>query len=108
MPKLRVHSVALSVDGYGAGPNQDLDNPLGVGGLGLHEWVFPTRTFRRMNGMEGGDKGLDDHFATQGDTVIGATILGRKLFGPLQPPQSYSNVSAFCAATPPIHPPLFQ
>ncbi len=84
MGKLRVHNLSISIDGYGAGPNQSLDNPLGVGGPGLHEyeWVFKTRTGRRMLGEEGGDEGLDDQFLERGDAGIGATIMGRNMFGP--------------------------
>jgi dihydrofolate reductase len=107
MPKLRVHNFALSVDGYAAGPNQDLDNPLGVGGLGLHEWVFPTRTFRRMNGMEGGDEGLDDDFAAQGDTGIGTTIMGRNMFGPIRGPWGDDNWTGWWGDDPPYHHPVF-
>ena len=59
MPKLRVHSLAISLDGYAAGPNQDIDNPLGVGGTRLHEWVFATRTGAQMLGEDGGDEGVD-------------------------------------------------
>ena len=66
MPKLRVHNFAISLDGYAAGPNQSLDNPLGVGGERLHEWVFATRTVRQMQGEEGGDEGIDDEFAAAG------------------------------------------
>jgi hypothetical protein len=63
MPKLRVHNLAISLDGYAAGPNQSLDNPLGVGGTGLHEWVFATRSGRRMQGTAGGEEGIDTfHF----------------------------------------------
>ncbi len=107
MPKLRVHNFSLSVDGYAAGPNQDLDNPLGVGGLGLHEWVFPTRTFRRMNGAEGGDEGLDDDVAARGDTGIGATIMGRNMFGPLRGPWGDSNWAGWWGDDPPYHHPVF-
>ena len=107
MPKLRVHNFALSVDGYGAGPDQDLENPLGVGGLGLHEWVFPTRTFRRMNGQEGGDEGLDDDFAARGDVGIGATIMGRNMFGPLRGPWGDSSWTGWWGDDPPYHHPVF-
>ena len=86
MPKLRVHNFAISLDGYAAGPNQSLDNPLGVGGPGLHEWAFATRTGRQMHGMDGGDEGLDDEFVAQGDVGIGATIMGRNMFGPIRGP----------------------
>jgi len=107
MPKLRVHNLALSIDGYAAGPDQDLDNPLGVGGLRLHEWVYPTRTFRRMGGMEGGDEGLDDDFAARGDLGIGATIMGRNMFGPLRGPWGDSNWTGWWGDNPPFHHPVY-
>ncbi len=67
MTKLRVHSFAISLDGYGAGPGQSLDNPLGVGGMGLHQWFFPTRTFQRtLFGRDEGTTGVDDDFAARG------------------------------------------
>ncbi len=84
MPKLRVHSLAISIDGYAAGPDQSLDNPFGVGGPALHEWVFATRTGRQMSGLDGGSEGIDDEFAARGDAGIGATIMGRNMFGPLR------------------------
>jgi hypothetical protein len=65
MPKLRVESFSISVDGYAAGPNQDINNPLGVGGIALHEWAFPTRTFQKMFGADGGTTGVDDDFAAK-------------------------------------------
>lgn len=76
MPKLRVHNLALSLDGYVDGPNQGLDAPLGEGGSRLHEWAFATKSFRRMHGLDGGDGGLDDRFAAQGVAGIGATVMG--------------------------------
>ena len=82
MPKLRIHNLAISLDSYGAGPKQDLNNPLGVDGLALHDWVFPTRTFRQMQGEEGGENGIDDDFMARGFANIGAWILGRHMFGP--------------------------
>ena len=84
MPKLRVHNLSLSADGYAAGPNQGLDDPLGVGGLRLHDWAFATRTFHRAFGTDEGEKGLDDEFAAEGDVGIGATIMGRNMFGPIR------------------------
>lgn len=81
MSKLRVHCFAVSLDGYGAGPDQSLDEPLGRGGEALHEWFFPTRTFRRMAGNEDGTTGIDDDFAARGFDNIGACILGRNMFG---------------------------
>lgn len=66
MSRLRVHGFAISIDGYGTGPHQNFQYPLGVGGLALHEWVFGTRTFRQMHGEEGGTTGVDDDFAARG------------------------------------------
>jgi len=84
MAKLRVHNLSISFDGYAAGPRQDVDNPLGVGGPRLHEWIFKTRYGRRMIGEEGGDEGLDDQFLARGDAGIGATVMGRNMFGPIR------------------------
>src|SRR5437660_12799373 len=75
MPKLRVHSFGMSIDGYGAGPTQSLENPLGVGGLALHEWAFKTRTFHAMVGEDGGETGVDDDFVARGFDNIGAWII---------------------------------
>lgn len=88
MPKLRVHNFAISLDGYGAGPDQSVDDPLGVGGTQLHEWAFASQAWREMHGMEGaggdGEPTLDDAHITAGDAGIGATIMGRNMFGPIR------------------------
>jgi len=84
MGKLRVHNFSISVDGYGAGPDQNLDNPLGVGGTRLHEWVFATRGGRQMIGEDGGETGIDDDFFGRGFEGIGASIMGRNMFGPIR------------------------
>src|SRR3989441_7668137 len=107
MPKLRVHNLAISLDGYMAGPNQSLDNPLGVGGLGLHEWVFATRTWSRTHGTDGGDEGLDDEFVTQGDVGIGATIIGRNMFGPIRGAWDGEQWTGWWGDDPPFHHPVF-
>ncbi len=86
MTKLRVNSFGVSVDGYGAGPGQGLDHPLGVGGEELHQWVVSTRMFRTRQGEPGGDTGPDDDFAARGFDGIGAWILGRNMFGPIRGP----------------------
>ena len=86
MHKLRVHNFSISLDGYGAGPNQDVDNPLGVGGEGLHDWVFATRAWHKRQSTEGGEEGLDDRFLEEGDAGIGATVIGRNMFGPIRGP----------------------
>ena len=87
MTRVRVESFTISLDGYGAGPSQDIDNPLGVGGTDLHQWAFPTRTFQRtLFGVDGGTTGIDDDFAARGFANIGAWILGRNMFGPIRGP----------------------
>jgi dihydrofolate reductase len=107
MSKLRVHNFAISVDGYGAGPLQSLDNPLGVGGPRLHEWVFATRYGRRMIGEEGGDEGIDERFMVSGDTGIGATIMGRNMFGPVRGPWPDYEWKGWWGDDPPYHHPVF-
>ena len=87
MSKVRVSNFSISLDGYGAGPDQSLDEPLGIGGESLHEWMLATRTGRRdVLGMDGGETGLDDDFAARGHDGIGATIMGRNMFGPIRGP----------------------
>jgi dihydrofolate reductase len=107
MPRLRVHCFAISLDGYGAGPNQGLDNPLGVGGLALHEWAFATRTIRRMFGKDGGTTGIDDDFAARGFAGIGAWILGRNMFGPVRGPWPDDTWKGWWGDNPPYHCPAF-
>jgi dihydrofolate reductase len=106
--RLRVNCFAVSIDGYGAGPRQSLDHPLGVGGMALHEWVFPTRTFqRRVLGKEGGATGLDDDFAARGFDGIGAWILGRNMFGPVRGPWPDEGWKGWWGDEPPYHCPVF-
>ena len=107
MSKLRVHGFGVSIDGYGAGPNQSLENPLGVGGLALHEWVFATRTFKRMVGADGGTAGIDDDFAARGLAGVGAWILGRTMFGPVRGPWPDDHWKGWWGANPPYHTPVF-
>src|ERR1700716_3997191 len=85
MTRVRVEGFTISLDGYGAGPNQDIRNPLGVGGTDLHQWLVPTRTFQRtLFGVDGGTTGIDDDFAARGFKNVGAWILGRNMFGPIR------------------------
>ena len=85
MPKLRVEGFTISLDGFGAGPDQDVNNPLGVGGTSLHGWLFPTRTLQKnLFGNDGGETGVDDDFAARGFQNIGAWILGRNMFWPVR------------------------
>ena len=83
MIRVRVEGFTISLDGYGAGPNQDINNPLGVGGTELHQWLVPTRTFQRaLFGKDGGTTGVDDVFAARGFQNVGAWILGRNMLDP--------------------------
>lgn len=107
MVKLRVHCFAVSLDGYGAGPRQSLENPLGVGGLALHAWAFATRTFQRLHGGAGGTTGVDDAFVARGFAGIGAWILGRNMFGPLRGPWHDGAWKGWWGENPPYHCPVF-
>lgn len=86
MSRLLVRNYSISLDGYGAGPHQDVDNPLGIGGMQHHEWIFATRSFSQMIGAEGGSEGLDDDFFSERESGVGATIMGRNMFGPIRGP----------------------
>ena len=108
MTRVRVESFAISLDGYGAGPSQDIDNPLGVGGTDLHQWAFPTRTFQRaLFGTDGGTTGVDDDFAARGFRNIGAWILGRNMFAPSRGPWPDMNWKGWWGDSPPYHVPVF-
>jgi dihydrofolate reductase len=107
MSRVRVACFAVSVDGYGAGPDQNLENPLGVGGTALHEWAFPTRTFQDMFGNGGGSTGLDDDYAARGFAGVGAWILGRNMFGPVRGPWPDESWKGWWGASPPYHTPVF-
>jgi dihydrofolate reductase len=105
--KLRVNCFSVSLDGFGAGPSQDVDNPLGVGGMALHEWVFPTRTFQKMHGNAEGVTGINDDFAARGFAGVGAWILGRNMFGPVRGPWPDESWRGWWGETPPYHTPVF-
>ncbi len=107
MSKLRVNSFALSLDGYGAGPRQDAENPLGVGGRALHEWAFATRTFRKIFGGDGGSTGIDDEFSAAGFANVGAWILGGNMFGPIRGPWPDEAWKGWWGDNPPYHVPVF-
>ena len=108
MPKLRVQGFSISLDGYGAGHGQSLENPLGVGGMALHQWVLPTRTLQKMLfGKEGGTTGPDDDFAARGIANLGAWILGRNMFGPVRGPWPDDNWKGWWGDNPPYHVPVF-
>src|SRR5208283_3546170 len=107
MSKLRIGNFSISIDGFGAGPNQSLDNPLGVGGHALHEWAFRTDTFQKMLGKGEGTKGPDNDFAMRGFTNIGAWILGRNMFGPIRGLWPDKNWKGWWGNNPPYHTPVF-
>ena len=107
MSKLRVQSFAVSVDGYGAGPRQDRDNGLGVGGQELHKWFIPTRTFKSMYGRQEGTTGVDDDFARRGFENIGAWIMGRNMFGPIRGAWPDDAWKGWWGDNPPYHVPVF-
>ena len=107
MSKLRVSNFAISIDGYGAGPNQDLENPLGVNGPELMEAFFYTRVWRRMHGQTDGETGVDNQMAELGFKNVGAWILGRNMFGPVRGPWLDESWRGWWGDEPPYHTPVF-
>lgn len=108
MARVRVDGFTISLDGYGAGPNQDINNPLGVGGTELHQWLVPTRTFQRaLFGKDDGTTGVDDDFAARGFQNVGAWILGRNMFGPIRGDWLDTNWKGWWGDSPPYHVPVF-
>jgi dihydrofolate reductase len=107
MSKLVVSNFAVSLDGYAAGPDQSLQNPLGVRGPELMEWFFHTRTWRSMQGADGGETGVDDQIAQQGFAEVGAWILGRNMFGPVRGPWPNEDWKGWWGDEPPYHVPVF-
>jgi dihydrofolate reductase len=106
MAELRVHNFAMSIDGYAAGPGQSVDAPLGIGGTRLHEWIFETRTGRAMIGRSGGETGVDDNFVARGFEGIGATLMGRNMFGPVRGPWGEERWNGWWGDTPPFRHPV--
>jgi dihydrofolate reductase len=108
MSRLRVESFSISLDGFAAGPDQSRDNPLGVGGEGLHGWALATRTFQQvLFGKEEGSTGIDDEFAARGIKNLGAWILGRNMFGPIRGPWPDDAWKGWWGENPPYHCPVF-
>jgi len=107
MPKTRVSSFSVSLDGYSAGPNQSLQNPLGERGPELFEWFFATRTWKQMHGQEGGSTGVDDDWARRAMENVGAWILGRNMFGPVRGPWPDDSWKGWWGDEPPYHVPVF-
>ena len=108
MSRIRVQSFGVSLDGYGAGPNQSLENPLGMRGPEIMEWFFPTRFFQAMHGGgKGGETGVDNQMAEQGFDNLGAWILGRNMFGPVRGPWPDESWKGWWGDEPPYHVPVF-
>ncbi|MES0093911.1 dihydrofolate reductase family protein [Mesorhizobium sp. M0030] len=107
MSKLRVNASTLSLDGFGAGPDQDLQNPLGVGGEDLHKWMTGTRTFHEMVGKDGGTTDVDDRFTIGSFHNVGAWILGRNMFGPIRGEWPDESWKGWWGDNPPYHVPTF-
>ena len=107
MSRIRVAGFSISLDGFGAGPNQSLENPMGEGGMALHQWAFPTRTFHAMQGKTGGTSGIDDEFAVASFDNVGAWVLGRNMFGPVRGSWGDFSWKGWWGETPPYHVPVF-
>jgi dihydrofolate reductase len=107
MARFRVNAFGISTDGFGAGAEQSLDNPMGVGGLAMHGWAFETKTFRAMHGAEGGSTGIDEEFAARSFENVGAWILGRNMFGPIRGSWGDESWKGWWGDTPPYHVPVF-
>jgi dihydrofolate reductase len=107
MSRLRVLSYSISLDGFGAGPHQSLEEPLGVGGESLHGWLVESRMFKQLYGKDGGKTGVDNDFAVRGFENLGAWIMGRNMFGPVRGPWPDDNWRGWWGKNPPYHVPVF-
>jgi dihydrofolate reductase len=107
MSKIKVAAFSVSLDGFGAGTNQSREDPLGKNGESLHEWIFPTKTFLKIGGKEGGTEGTDNKFAEQSMENIGAWIMGRNMFGPIRGPWPNDDWTGWWGKNPPYHVPIF-
>jgi dihydrofolate reductase len=107
MTRVRVHNFTISLDGYGAGPRQTREEPLGVGGEALHDWYVVTRTFQRVIGKTGGSTGVDDDIAARFGEGVGAWIMGRNMFGPIRGAWPDDTWRGWWGKNPPYHGPVF-
>ncbi len=105
--RVLVAGFTISLDGYGAGPDQSIDNPLGIGGEDMHDWIISTRSWRQMHGKEGGVEGVDNNYSMRGTENIGAWILGRNMFGPVRGPWPDMNWKGWWGDNPPYHVPVY-
>jgi dihydrofolate reductase len=103
---LRFH-ISVSLDGYAAGPEQSEENPLGVGGMRMHEWIFPLEAWRRAQGMEGGEVNASSRVVEESQSNVGAVIMGRNMFGPIRGPWGDSQWTGWWGDDPPYHVPVF-
>ncbi len=106
MSSVRAH-ITMSLDGYAAGPNQSLEEPLGTGGEALHEWAIATRSWREQHGQEGGESGVDDRQAVGWSENLGAVVMGRNMFGPVRGPWPDDQWRGWWGDDPPYHTPVF-
>jgi len=107
MAKVKVAAFSVSADGFGAGPRQDLQNPLGIGGPEIFEWFFKTDVFTTMHGQSAGLKGIDNDMALRGFENVGCWILGRNMFGPIRGPWKDESWKGWWGTNPPYHVPVF-
>jgi dihydrofolate reductase len=107
MSKIKVAAFSVSIDGFGAGPRQDGQNPLGVRGLELHAWFQQTEIFKKMHGQSGGTKSIDNDVAGESFENVGAWILGRNMFGPVRGPWKDDSWKGWWGDNPPFHTPVF-
>lgn len=104
---VKVAAFSISLDGFGAGPGQNLENPLGVGGHQVHNWFFPTKVFCKMVGKDGGTEGIDNQYGERSFENVGANILGRNMFGPLRGPWTDESWRGWWGDNPPYHTPVY-
>jgi dihydrofolate reductase len=107
LQKLRVANFSISIDGFGAGPNQDINNPLGIGGINLHQWFFPTDVFQKMHDGKQGETGTDNDYAARGFENVGAWIMGRNMFGPIRGNWPDEDWKGWWGDNPPYHCPVY-
>ena len=107
MQKIRVANFSISIDGFGAGPKQDINNPLGIGGMDLHQWFFPTDVFQKMHSGKEGETGKDNDYAARAFRNVGAFIMGRNMFGPIRGNWPDDNWKGWWGKNPPFHCPVY-
>ncbi len=107
MQRVRAHALTVSLDGFLAGPGQSKETPLGVGGGDLHDWAWATRSMRLLHGLEGGEEGVDNEWASRHDDGIGASIMGRNMFGPIRGPWQGDDWTGWWGDKPPFHHPVY-